>query len=102
MNTIFSFRINWQALLVAALFLVFTMTSCAGVTDIEACRTEPPYGFWSGLLHGIIAPFTFVVSLFSDTIAMYEINNNGGWYNFGFCLGAGILFGGGSRASRRR
>lgn len=86
----------------ALILLILIASSCAGVTDIEACRTEPPYGFWAGLLHGFIAPFSFVVSLFMDSVAIYEINNNGGWYDFGFCLGAGILFGGGSRASRRR
>jgi hypothetical protein len=26
---------------------------------------------------------------------MYEVYNNGGWYDFGFVLGSGILFGGG-------
>jgi hypothetical protein len=31
---------------------------------------------------------------------MYGVNNNGGWYDFGFVIGAGIIFGGGSRASK--
>ena len=75
-------------LLVAVLF-----TGCADVTSIEACVKDTPYGFWSGLWHGIIAPFSFIGSLFSDDIAMYAVNNNGGWYDFGFALGAGILFG---------
>jgi hypothetical protein len=42
----------------------------------------------------------FAFLLLSSSIAMYAVNNNGGWYDFGFVLGAGILFGGGSRASR--
>jgi hypothetical protein len=63
-------------------------------------------GFWQGLWHGIIAPFTFIVSLFSDTIHMYEVHNNGNWYNFGFLFGVTIILGGGgggaaSRRSRR-
>jgi hypothetical protein len=29
---------------------------------------------------------------------MYAKNNNGGWYDFGFVLGSGILFGGGVKA----
>lgn len=94
--------LNKQILFAGLIILVLFATSCAGVTDIEACRTEPPYGFFAGLLHGFIAPFSFVVSLFMDNVAIYEINNNGGWYDFGFCIGAGILFGGGSRASRRK
>ena len=34
---------------------------------------------------------------------MYEAHDNGGWYNFGFLLGASIILGGGAGgASRRR
>ena len=58
-------------------------------------------GFWLGAWHGIIAPITFIFSLFTDKVNVYEIHNNGNWYDFGFVLGAGILFGGG-RGSRRR
>jgi hypothetical protein len=61
-------------------------------------------GFWQGLWHGVISPVTFVVSLFSDKVTIYEAHNNGGWYNFGFMFGASIIFGGGGggAASRRR
>jgi hypothetical protein len=81
--------------LVAVLF-----TGCADVTLIEECTIVAPYGFWGGLWHGIVAPFAFIGSLFSDDIAMYAVNNNGGWYDFGFVIGTGILFGGGSSASK--
>ena len=46
-------------------------------------------GFWLGLWHGIIAPITFFLSLFMDSVNIYEVHNNGGWYNFGFFLGLG-------------
>ena len=60
-------------------------------------------GFWLGLWHGFIAPFAFIVSLFSDNVHVYEVHNNGGWYNFGFLLGLSIIFGGsGGGAARRR
>ena len=55
-------------------------------------------GFWLGLWHGIISPVTFIISLFSNNVNFYEVHNNGGWYNFGFVLGAGILFGGSGKA----
>jgi hypothetical protein len=48
-----------------------------------------PAGFWVGLWHGIIAPITFIVSLFSDGVRIYETNNRGRWYDFGFMLGIG-------------
>jgi len=51
------------------------------------------------LWHGIIAPITFIISLFTDSVSMYEVHNTGGWYDFGFVLGVGILFGGGGSAS---
>ena len=59
-------------------------------------------GFWRGLWHGAIAPFTFIGSLFTSDVAVYEVHNNGGWYNFGFVLGITSLYGSGHAASRRR
>jgi hypothetical protein len=61
-------------------------------------------GFWLGLWHGIIAPVTFVISLFTDKVNLYEVHNSGNWYDPGFVLGGGILFGGGfggARSGRR-
>ena len=68
----------------------------------QDCITSDPYGFWSGLWHGLIAPFSFIGSLFSDNIAIYAYNNTGGWYDFGFLLGVGGLGFGGSSSSRKR
>lgn len=76
-----------------------SISGCADVAHVKECVADKPYGFWGGLWHGIIAPFGFIGSLFWDDIAMYAVNNNGPLYDLGFCLGAGILFGGGSKAS---
>jgi hypothetical protein len=60
-------------------------------------------GFWKGLWHGVIAPITFVISLFSRNVYVFEVHNNGGWYTFGFLLGASMVFGGsGGGAARSR
>ncbi|MCB0636668.1 MAG: hypothetical protein KDC54_08625 [Lewinella sp.] len=82
--------------------LVFALYSCAPVIDVDPCRTTEPYGFLGGLWHGMIAPVSFILSLLDDDIAMYAVNNNGGWYDLGFVLGSGILFGGGSRAVKKK
>ena len=58
-------------------------------------------GFWLGLWHGLIAPITFVLSLFKDNIGVYEVHNNGRWYNFGFIFGLMIVFGGNKGASMK-
>jgi hypothetical protein len=48
-----------------------------------------PAGFLGGLWHGILAPITFIVSLFANGVRIYETNNKGRWYDFGFMLGIG-------------
>jgi len=55
-----------------------------------------PAGFWPGFWHGLIAPIAFVVSLFNPHVRIYETNNNGGWYDFGFILGVSSSLGGGA------
>ena len=95
---------GWWASLVVVILLL-TLTACAPGANVEegvAARGGEIAGFWLGLWHGIIAPFTFVVSLFRDNVNVYEIHNNGNWYNFGFVLGAGVLLGGGGAGSRGR
>ena len=59
-------------------------------------------GFWLGLWHGFIAPITFIISLFSDTVNIYEVHNNGNWYNFGFMFGISVSLGGSGAGSRGR
>lgn len=85
---------------------VLLLTGClpGGNTNEDIARATDGAiaGFWSGLWHGFISPVTFVISLFTDKINFYEVHNSGGWYNFGFVLGAGIIFGGGSKASSRK
>jgi len=53
-----------------------------------------PAGFLAGLWHGLIAPITFIASLFDAGVRIYEINNNGHWYEFGFVLGVSATSGG--------
>jgi len=52
-------------------------------------------GFWKGIWHGLLAPITFIVSIFSKSVRFYEVHNNGSWYNFGFVIGAGLFLSGG-------
>jgi hypothetical protein len=64
-------------------------------------RPEPTLyvNFFWGLLHGIFAVPSFILSLFSDNVAIYQTPNSGGWYNFGFLIGVGA-FTSSARASR--
>ncbi|MBC7790557.1 MAG: hypothetical protein H7Z74_11475 [Anaerolineae bacterium] len=58
-----------------------------------------PAGFWAGFWHGLIVPVAFVVSLFNTGVRIYEKNNRGRWYDFGFIIGASISIGGGGHES---
>ena len=82
--------------------IVLMLTGCADSITFEAAMTAEPVGFWYGLWHGMILPFAWVVSLFSDSTAIYAIYNNGGWYDFGFFLGIGCVAGGSSSAKSKR
>jgi uncharacterized spore protein YtfJ len=92
----------------ATLALIIMMGCAPGPNQLANSPDEEGdvAGFWKGLWHGIIAPITFIVSLFSDDVHMYEVHNSGNWYNLGFLIGVVIVFGGGGkgvcRCSRRR
>jgi hypothetical protein len=81
-----------------------SLTACAAGPNVvadSAAEDVEIAGFWLGLWHGFISPFTFIISLFKDNINVYEVFNNGGWYNFGFMVGVSAIFGGGGRSTRR-
>lgn len=82
----------------ATLLLIVLLSSCASTQPhIQQCLEGTTYGFWGGMWHGFISPIAFIGSLFSDNIAVYAVNNNGGWYTFGFLIGVSIPIGGSSR-----
>ncbi|MFB0517127.1 MAG: hypothetical protein ACETWG_11075 [Candidatus Neomarinimicrobiota bacterium] len=80
----------------ALIGFAFTLLVISGCAPGNERFVAEAAGFWAGLWHGLICVVTFIISLFSDTVHMYEVNNTGGWYNFGFLLGAAIFFGSGS------
>ncbi|MDH5385758.1 MAG: hypothetical protein OEY18_13735 [Candidatus Aminicenantes bacterium] len=87
------------------LILIFVLSSCvAGPNKLEKTPNEKGKiaGFWKGLWHGLIAPITFIISIFSKSVRFYEVHNSGFWYNFGFVLGAGLFLSGGILGKGRR
>lgn len=85
--------------------LLFVFSSCvAGPNDLEKTPNKEGKvaGFWKGLWHGLIAPITFIISIFTKNVRFYEVHNTGFWYNFGFVLGAGLFLSGGILGKGRR
>lgn len=87
--------------LILLLFIVFAFSGCAESVAITEPIARETVGFWYGLLHGFILPFSFIVSIFDADTAIYAIYNNGAWYDFGFFIGAASVLGGGGNASKR-
>lgn len=92
--------------LIVALVSVALISCTAGPNPNEPEQSDEPAGFFLGLWHGFVSLFAFIVSLFSERVGVYEVYNNGNWYNFGFVLGAMMFYGGGgggaSRSGRKR
>lgn len=97
-----------KGLLILCLVVIsLVLTACTA--DPNPLKNQPAEdgqvaGFWLGLWHGFISPFTFIISLFNKNIYVFEVHNNGGWYTLGFLLGASAIFGGsgGGAASSRK
>src|SRR3990172_10580358 len=97
---------NTKVVVLIALLVLMALSLSACAPGANQLENVPPEGgavagFWLGLWHGIIAPVTFIISIFRSDVRFYEVHNSGLWDNLGFVLGAGILLGG-SSASRRR
>lgn len=95
-------RLRRVAILLVLLVLMLTLASCAPGPNEFSGGGGDVAGFWTGLWHGIIAPVTFIISLFNDNVSMYEVHNNGGWYNFGFLFGAMTFWAGSGGGAARR
>jgi hypothetical protein len=91
---------HWKLLVVLALALLLPvlLTGCAAGNDMFV---ERPAGFWAGLWHGLIVVITLIISLFTDKVHIYEVNNTGFWYDLGFVIGAMIALGGGGYGGGR-
>ena len=74
--------------------LLLLLSACAAGN--EQFTAESPAGFWYGLWHGIISVITLIIHIFNENVLVYEANNTGGWYDFGFLLGVIGIWGGGS------
>jgi hypothetical protein len=89
--------VNRQIPVVLIAATIVLLVGCAaGPNPLE--RTPGPdgvAGFWLGLWHGLIAPITFIISVFNRHVHFYDVHNNGVFYNLGFVIGAGLLLSGG-------
>lgn len=88
------------ALLVAILVMVSLLSGC--IPGDGRNTPEEPANFWWGIWHGWIAPVSLIVSWFTPSRSIYEVNNTGFWYDFGFYIAVISGFGGVSLSRKKR
>lgn len=91
-----------NATIFIVIIAVLLMASCTAQPNTLASPDGDSAGFFMGIWHGLIAPFSFIISLFSDKVGIYEVYNTGNWYNLGFLFGLSVIFGGSGKASCRK
>jgi hypothetical protein len=87
-----------RARTLALLAALPALSACARQALPGAIAASAP-GFFRGLWDGFIFPWAWIVSLFVPEVAVYQVPNNGGWYDFGYFLGI-VVFGAGARRTR--
>jgi len=66
--------------------VLILFTGCGGVNIAEQTNSA---GFFSGIWDGWTVFFAFIGNMFGVNMNIYEVQNTGNWYNFGFLLGIG-------------
>ena len=61
-----------------------------------------PANFWWGPWQGLIVYLSFIASWFEKNIVLYQVNNNGFWYNLGYLIALSLSVGGVARGVRTR
>ena len=61
-------------------------TADAFVQEHTYSEYNPP-GFFSGIWHGLLAPYSLVARWFIDNTVMYAVPNTGWFYDAGFLIG---------------
>ena len=87
-----SMKISTFVLIVLIGMVAVTMVAC--MPGGGEFQKENPAGLFFGIWHGWIAPVSLVISFFSTSVRIYEINNTGFWYDFGFYIAIISGFGG--------
>lgn len=82
---------NFMVVSAGVFLLAVTCTGCFPGGDTYSPLERA--GFFSGIWHGWIAPISLIVSLFSDSVRIYEPFNTGWWYDFGFYIAVIAGFG---------
>lgn len=77
---------NWFKFTIISLIFSFAQKSNAFVQEFDYTSLEPA-GFFSGIWHGLQAPWSLIGRWLIDNVVMYASPNTGWFYDLGFLLG---------------
>ena len=84
-------KIALLAVLILGMLALFT--GCVPGDGVNTAA-KPANFFW-GIWHGWVAPISFILGLFNNgQTRIYEVNNVGLWYDFGYYIAVISGFGG--------
>jgi hypothetical protein len=93
---------HYRSLLLTIITLLFLIAFTSCMPNPEHNIGQSPSGFLKGVWHGWIAPLSLIVGFFNDHTRVYDPNNTGWWYDFGFYMAIISGFGGLSLARKNR
>lgn len=80
--------------------LLITLTGC--LPGDGTYTLANPAGFFWGVWHGWVAPISLIMGFVDKNIRVYESNNSGWWYDFGFYIAIISGFGGISLSRKKK
>lgn len=88
-------------ILITLIVCLLLLAACAPGTERFKDKDKPAGFFW-GIWHGWIAPVSVVWQLFNPSVRIYEGNNAGWAYDFGFYIAVVGGFGSAALSRKRR
>lgn len=83
-----------KRILLIGMILIFVLLLTGCMPGDGTYSSSSPAGFFWGIWHGWMAPFSLIRGLFVDGIRVYEVMNTGWFYDFGFYIAIISGFGG--------
>lgn len=92
-----------RKILAFCVIIIMLSVSLSGCVPGDGTNSEVrPAGFFSGIWHGWIAPFSLIYSIFNKDVGIYEVYNSGFWYDLGYYMAIISGFGGLALSRRKK
>ncbi|NLC33475.1 MAG: hypothetical protein GX781_09305 [Clostridiales bacterium] len=84
-----------KKILLLGIMMVLLMMMLSGCVPGDGANSQTKLaGFFTGVWHGWIAPFTLIYSFFNRSVRIYEVFNTGFMYDLGYYMAIISGFGG--------